>query len=112
MTMMEWLAPLLSPIIGVGAGSLFDRFSRKKEKPFRKSDVPASMASLQRQVLDIQEWQDQTEEALSMLELENRRLKRDLQRARLAADLACLICVLIAGWLWLSPFLASWFAAQ
>jgi hypothetical protein len=99
--MIEWMSALLSPIIGAGAGSVFQRFFAKKPARLRDADAsPRSLAALSRQVDEVLDWQDKIQGALLFQERETRRLKKEIRSTRLMLDVFLVLLLAFCGLLW------------
>jgi hypothetical protein len=103
--MFEWLTAVISPIIGAGAGSVFSQLFSKKPRAYSpKEPPPGSMAAVNRQLAELQEWQEGVETLLKVQERQIRRLKQEIRFTRFLFYAVLLaFAAVAAAWFLLSP---------
>jgi hypothetical protein len=97
--MFEWIIPLITSVIGAGAGTMFNKILDRPLRPRSvKEPPPNSLAGVIRTVTDMQEWQAKAEEMFRIQDREIRRLKRDIKVYRWVVDafMAVLLLSLLA----------------
>lgn len=101
-TMLDWLAVILSPIVGAGSGSLFTRWLTGKTRPATREKPVRASSGVGERVDDLEEWRDRAETVLGAHERELRRLSGEIRSTRLLLDvfLILLLAACAAGY-WL-----------
>lgn len=100
--MLDWLAVILSPIVGAGSGSLFSRLlSGKSRPPVREKPARASSGVGER-VDELEEWRERAETLLGAHERELRRVSGEIRSTRvLLGVFLVLLLVACATGFWL-----------
>lgn len=93
--MLDWLAVILSPIVGAGSGSLFTRLFTGKPRPSTREKPARAASGVGERVDDLEEWRDRAETVLGSHERELRRLSGDIRSTRVLLDVF-LILLLVA----------------
>jgi hypothetical protein len=100
--MLDWLAVILSPIVGAGSGSLFNRLFTGKGRPPTREKPTRVSAGVGERVDDLEEWRDRAETVLGAHEREMRRLSGEIRSTRILLDVfLILLLVACAAGFWL-----------
>ena len=102
--MFEWLVPVVTSIVGAGAGTMFNKIlNRPPRLNSIKEPPPESLSGVIRAVSDVREWQAKAEEMFRIQEREIRRVKRDFRAFRLIVDVFLVLMFLgLAAWFYFS----------
>ncbi|MBK7208006.1 MAG: hypothetical protein IPH91_06980 [Elusimicrobia bacterium] len=100
--MLDWLAVILSPIVGAGSGSLFSRLLSGKGRPPAREKPPRASSGVGERVDDLEEWRERAETLLGAHEREFRRLSGEIRSTRVLLDVfLVLLLVACATGFWL-----------
>lgn len=84
--MLDWLAVILSPIVGAGSGSLFTRWLSGKIRPPAREKPARASSGVGERVDELEEWRDRAETVLGAHEREIRRLSGEIRSTRVLLD--------------------------
>lgn len=100
--MIDWLATLISPILGAGTGTIFSKILSRKPRLSSREKTSPSTRNVSEQVEDLESWRGQAESRLTAVERDLRRLRADVRAVRVLVDvflvLGIVAAVLVFWW--------------
>jgi hypothetical protein len=100
--MIEWIAAVVTSLIGAGAGTAFDKLFNKPT-PTKSPTSPDSPREMARRLVEIRVWQGKVERMLLLQDRQIRRLRRQIYVTRLMLDVfLVLVLAVVAAWYYFS----------